>query len=435
MKEIRELGTFGVVWVGTVLVLVASAASATATQAGTHVPLPFEQEGSIDGAAYRIVVPENWNGTLLVWAHGLRDKADHPGEVDRTFPEAAPGFGQASSLANEQELMAEGFAVAGSAYRDNGFAVKEGIQDTRALTNLFKGAVGTPTRTIIWGASLGSIVALELLEEHEQLYDGAIGLCTQGAGSAFTWDSFLALALAYEAAFGWPVDWGLPEDVPDDLDFETTVLPVLLQQLQNPANFGRFEFVRMVNDLPIEGFYGNFLFTDFFIGTETRAELERRAGGSPVQNLEHVYSLTADEKLVLSGLGVDADALLELMNARRVAPIPAPRKYVEKYAIHEGDIAKPVLTMHTTIDGLLPTWQERAYQQAVAVNGDPTLLQQVYTDSVGHCTFSIAQIVAAAKAMDFWVSTGVAPGPEFFPEALGFVPGFEPLPLPYRAPE
>ena len=42
---------------------------------------PLDESGEINGAPYRIVVPTVWNGTLLVYAHGYRDKADHPGEV------------------------------------------------------------------------------------------------------------------------------------------------------------------------------------------------------------------------------------------------------------------------------------------------------------------------------------------------------------------
>src|SRR5882762_2456458 len=43
---------------------------------------PLDISGEIHGAPYRIMVPANWNGTLLVFAHGYRDKADHPGEID-----------------------------------------------------------------------------------------------------------------------------------------------------------------------------------------------------------------------------------------------------------------------------------------------------------------------------------------------------------------
>ena len=40
---------------------------------------PLELSGDLDGAPYRIRVPAQWNGTLLVFVHGYRDKADHPG--------------------------------------------------------------------------------------------------------------------------------------------------------------------------------------------------------------------------------------------------------------------------------------------------------------------------------------------------------------------
>ena len=51
---------------------------------------PVDESGEINGAPYRIRVPANWNGTLLVYAHGYRDKADHPGEVDNRAADVAP---------------------------------------------------------------------------------------------------------------------------------------------------------------------------------------------------------------------------------------------------------------------------------------------------------------------------------------------------------
>ena len=31
-----------------------------------------ECAGEIDGAAFQILMPEQWNGTLLLWSHGIR---------------------------------------------------------------------------------------------------------------------------------------------------------------------------------------------------------------------------------------------------------------------------------------------------------------------------------------------------------------------------
>ncbi|MDQ3474544.1 MAG: hypothetical protein M3447_12495, partial [Acidobacteriota bacterium] len=118
-------------------------------QAKLAQPGPLDLSGELHGAPYRIRVPAVWNGTLLVFAHGYRDKADHPGEVDNRNADVAP------SAALEAPLLAQGFALAGSAYRDNGWEVEGAIQDTKDLTVLFRSLVGQPDRTILYSVSLG----------------------------------------------------------------------------------------------------------------------------------------------------------------------------------------------------------------------------------------------------------------------------------------
>src|SRR6185369_5646675 len=125
------------------LLLLTFVPAAPVTQA--HAPLgPLDLSGELHGAPYRIRVPENWNGTLLVFAHGYRDKADHPGEIDNRNADIAP------SAALEAPLLAQGFALAGSAYRDNGWAVEDAVQDVKDLTVLFRESVAQPKQTILW---------------------------------------------------------------------------------------------------------------------------------------------------------------------------------------------------------------------------------------------------------------------------------------------
>jgi hypothetical protein len=100
-------------------------------------PGPLDVSGEIDGAPYRIAVPASWNGTLLVYAHGYRDRADHPGEVDNRAADIAPSPALATAL------LAQGYALSGSAYRNNGWAVEEGVRDLKkklpARAALFSG--------------------------------------------------------------------------------------------------------------------------------------------------------------------------------------------------------------------------------------------------------------------------------------------------------
>ena len=155
---------------------------------------PTELTGELNGAPYRIVVPENWNGTLVVHAHGYRDAADHPGEVDDRSAPASP------SAALEPALLGQGYAIAGSAYKSNGWAVQDGIADTKALVSHFREAVGKPNRTLLWGFSMGSLVTLALAEQTAGHFDGYLAACSVGAGASRAWDGAGVNAAAYNAA-------------------------------------------------------------------------------------------------------------------------------------------------------------------------------------------------------------------------------------------
>jgi hypothetical protein len=396
---------------------------------------PLDLSGSLNGAPYRIRVPANWNGTLLIFAHGYRDKADHPGEVDNRNADIAP------SAALEAPLLAQGFALAGSAYRDNGWAIGEGIIDIKDLAVLFRETIAKPDRTILWAVSLGTIISFKSMEQFGGLYDGALCTCGAGAGATRVWDSGVPAYLAYDILFGVPNSWGTVGEVRNDLDFDTEVFPKLLTEVGNPLNFPKFEFIRLVAGTPGRGitappppaFYPGWLFTDFFFLTEARAELQRRAGGPFVENVNHSYSLTNAEKSYLLTLGIPTavvDGWLAQMNARRdITAAPAPRNYVRLNTDYNGKIKNPVLTMHTILDPLVVVANESAYAELIAAKDREDELFQTYTNGNGHCAFTGPQLLTAVAAIDGWVRTGVRPTNALFPAALGFDPTFVPPPM------
>lgn len=394
-----------------------------------------DMSGEIDGAPYRIKVPANWNGTLMVYAHGYRDRADHPGEVDNRSADLAP------SAALEAPLLGQGYALAASAYRNNGWAVEEGIQDMKNLVMFFRHHVANPDRTILWAVSMGTVISFRSMERFGGLYDGALCTCAVGAGATQSWDSTGDLLLAYDTAFGILPAWGTVGDVRDDVDFETEVFPKLFSEVNNPANFPKFEFVRLVLGTPGRGiqppappaFYPGWLFTDMFFATEARSELERRAGGPVVQNLDREYSLTAAERAYLGLLGVSSaviDNWLLTMNNQRIFSAPHfSRNYVRRNSNYSGRIRNPVLTMHTIVDPLVTVSQEYEYAETVASAHRSNLLFQTYTTGVGHCAFSGPQLITAVNAINTWVKDGIKPTAATFPMALGFAPNFVPPPM------
>lgn len=395
---------------------------------------PIDVSGEINGAPYRIVVPANWNGTLLVYGHGYRDKADHPGEVDNRNADIAP------NAALVPVLLAQGYALSGSAYKDNGWAVEEGVQDLKNVVTHFRGTVGQPDRTILWAFSMGTVIGFKSMEQFGGIYDGALCACAVGAGASQSWDSAGDLALAYDTVFGMPSSWGTFGDVRDDIDAETEVYPKLFGEVSNPANFAKFEFIRLVVGTPGRGitppanFYPNWLFTDMFFSTEARSELERRARGPIVQNLDRSYSLSLAERIYLETILLvppgDIDLWLATMNGQTYVDAPNySRNYVKRNADYSGKIKNPVLTMHTIVDPLVTVSQEYEYAETVNNAGRGGLLYQTYTNGNGHCAFSGEQLITAVNAINTWVKNGTKPTAATFPAPLGFVPGFVPPPM------
>lgn len=401
----------------------------SAGQLATLMPLPADLQGELNGVPYRIRVPENWNGTLLVYAHGY---AEHV-----TPPLLAP------LDAVVDTLLARGFALAASRFAgsvrmigtaaDSGYTVKAGMQNTLALTAAFRDMVGLPQRTIIWGQSLGGLMTFGLIEKFPGLYDGAIALCAPGAGAPRRWDQALDVALAYAVAFEWKPEWGTPGDIRDDVDFMTEVWPHILARM-TPAQKGRWEFIRLVNRIPPDTYYvGLNRALPVYFATSVRGELESRAGGPVAGNIGRVYTLTGPEKVYLAALGVDANALLEQMNAMTTfTSHPNARNYVEHYVNPSGRITRPVLTLHTEGDALATPNHEAAYRATVEQQGNGDLLMQQFVPGGAHCTFTSAQYIAGIDAMVYWLDNQNRPDPSsFFTPELGFDPSFVPPPWPW----
>src|SRR5262245_38712006 len=264
-----------------ILVAVAASAIIDIGAVGSVIaqPGPLDVSGEINGAPYRIVIPSSWNGTLLVFQRGYTDKADHPGEIDNRNPTITP-----PTAGMRDSLLARGYALSGSARKDNGWSVEDGMDDVVALVSYFRENIANPKRTILWGVSMGGLITLETAERNGGAFDGYMAAEALGAGAPRFIDYFLVLRLAYDVSFGMPNSWGTPGDVRDDLDFETEVLPIISAQASDPANFGRFEFIRLVAGIPGSGiepppgyFPGALIGLPFMLATEGEAELERRA--------------------------------------------------------------------------------------------------------------------------------------------------------------
>lgn len=413
--------------VGLLIPLLASAVPVT------RVPLPYDLVDTLDGARFRIRVPANWNGTLLLYLPGTKAPAvPVPAE-----PAVAPPVVGNNDPSLEKTLLDRGYALAGSEVAAEDWQNKEEVQDTLALANYFRGRVGAPSRVILIGTSMGGFGALRLIEEFPRSFDGAIATCAPGAGFPKSWDWKLDVLIAYSAVFGWPGEWGTIAAMRPGLDFNKDVMPVVQWPKPDGSNRGQWEFVRLVSGLPAETFWSPDPLTGssgvgmtMWFATAQRAAMEAFAGPFQ-QNMDHYYTLKPEEKSYLAGMGVNADALLARMNQTNVEASENGREFLERFGTVRGVLRRPLISMHTTIDGTAPVANESAYRAMVEKRGCSAHLTQAYVKAAGHCAFTSVQILAALEAMEHWLETGVAPDASFFPESKGFDNGFLPPPWPY----
>jgi hypothetical protein len=151
----------------------------------------------------------------------------------------------------------------------------------------------------------------------------------------------------------------------------------------------------------------------FFIFT-LRAELEARAGGnvSWTTGVNYAAQLakSADSAEVAAlykaaGLNLSSD-LAKLQNATQISADRSAVKYLEHNIAFDGKISIPVLTMHTTGDGLVVPENEQAYRSVVRHAGNASLLREIFVHRAGHCAFTPAETVTAARALLHRLSTG-----------------------------
>jgi len=136
--------------------------------------LSFAQKletGAINGAAFRIDVPSNWNGSLVVYCHGY-----NPQPVKYNDQKLPPFL---------QVFIDQGFAVAQSGYAAGGWAIQEAAVDTESVRRYFIGKYGRPKETFITGHSMGGFLTMMLMETNPTSYDAGLPLC--GPLAAPTW--------------------------------------------------------------------------------------------------------------------------------------------------------------------------------------------------------------------------------------------------------
>lgn len=375
-----------------------------------------------DGAKYLIETPDGWqNGALVLYSHGY---------VTPGSPLTATDVGDPITRA---WLLGHGYALAGSSYAANGWALQQAFKDQIDLLGTFDTAFasyGHRTRTIAWGHSLGGIITAGLVQLNPGTFDAALPMCGVVAGGVGTWNA----ALDSQFAFNLLVAGGALSDVHitnPSANLHNAEVALAAAQA-TPQGRARIALAGALDDLP--GWFDSaspepaatdyatqeanqYLWdakVDFPFVWALRAELEARAGGNPSwnvgvnYNVQFAHSVDQTEVEALyaqAGLNL-SDDLATLQAAPRIAPDAQAVQYLNTYLSFNGQISIPILTMHTTGDGLVLNQQESSYAAVVRSQGNNSLLRQVFVHRAGHCAFTPAETITAFQTLINRLDTG-----------------------------
>lgn len=453
----------------TVLLAGCTAAVATPDARDQSTAVPFTGcdtvacTGEINGAAYEILLPDTWNGTLLLYSHGYRPAEPFPPNFSPVETSAVPVPGwDSGDTALGQAFLDRGYALAGSSYRSNGWAVEDGVIAGEELYDFFSAQVGEPKRVYVWGDSLGGLVTQELAERHPEWVDGAAPLCGVMAGLEPN------IGLALDAAYGvqqllYPqmqiagfesyedalTNWegAASRLIEGARDQDTDVIArifTIAAMVDAPNQTRTFDGSSIVSSVSgtIES-----LLTALAYGTVGQQEIDTRFGGTVVGNAGSDYASRLDdaEREAIDAIGGEGAAqrfVTILDNGPRIEADPAARAAaIERGGNPSGAVQVPTITMHTKADPLViaqnQTFFRDRYQAQVAAGNVRGGLVQLFTVApaeysqeegapygAGHCNFTPESRVAVVELLDNWVRNGVYPGSAAIQAAMGPESGY-----------
>lgn len=399
-------------------------ATITAVALGAAAPATASEEERViegrlaDTTPFRFVVPDDWNGTVF---------------VDMDF---AAGSGTSPAQAH---LVDGGAAYGGTTRSVTGWRIGDAIDNQLEAVDRFTELVGEPGRVIAMGTSMGGFVAAATAELHPDRVDGALAGCGGLSGTVSQWnqklDTVFVLSRLLDPAGELPV-----VEIPDVATARAAWIDALAAAQQTPEGRARIALAAAIGQLPAwsqsvtdpdpkdaeryqQGWYGSLAGDPLpYIGQamSSRKTIGTVFGGltswnTGIDYAEQLRLASPEARRVVEQLyaqaGLSLTEDLATVNAgERLEADPAAVERFARTLEFTGEISVPVLTLNNVGDQISTVAQQSEYESRVTRAGNAALLRQTYVGSAGHCSFTDAEIAAAADLLLFRLDTGTWAG-------------------------
>lgn len=359
-------------------------------------PFACEDGAQSSGATYRICMPTQWNNRLIVYAHGYVSPTRPVGIPEDQM--RLPG----SAFSVDQLVTNQGYAFATSGYRTNGLAIQEGIADLVDVVAIFKALKGTPTKVMVVGISEGGAIATLALERHPELFDGGLAMCGPYGSFRSQVDYFGDFRVLFDHFLPGlmpPSPVAIPADLLTTWDsgyYTNTVKPALTA-ITNTTAISQLLTISQTpfdanDNATKEQSIADLLWYNVFATNDAQAKL----GGQPFDNQERRYAPTTPDA------AIDTQSLNQ-----QVARFTADQAALSALAPYEtsGRLTRPLITLHTTGDPIVPYWQATLYRGKTIAADNLALHEVITVPAYGHCRFSTFDVLGAFSRLITLVDT------------------------------
>ncbi|MET0520041.1 MAG: hypothetical protein ABW005_14550 [Burkholderiaceae bacterium] len=420
----------------------AAEAAPQAQACPSGLPADLRCLGGLDsaGAHYLIAMPKDWNGRLVLHAHG------------GPFLGAPSAKRVAEDLQRWSLMVRAGYAWAASSYHQGGVALTAAAEDTERLRKLFIAQVARPKLTLLHGQSWGAGVAAKAAELYtrddadggRRPYDAVLLSSGVLGGGTRSYDFRLDLRVVYQYLCAnhprpdeaqYPLWMGQPAGTPvmKNADLQQRANECLgldkPAEQRSAAQARKLKTLLAVIKIPERTLVSHLSWATGHFQDIVR---QRTAGANAFGNVGVRYS------------GSDDDAALNA-GVLRYAADPAAVAAFDADAGLTGRIPVPVLTVHAIHDPTAFVELQHSFGLFMEGAGQADHLVQTYTDDHEHSYLSDASYAALLDALQAWTERGVKPTPasvaegcvaaqKRFPSTCRFRPDYQPPALETREP-
>lgn len=359
--------------------------------------------GIHQGSSYQVEVPENWNGMLVMYAHGYRGEGAF-------LTAGAPA-------ALRPWLLDNGYAWAASSYSKNYYDVRAGVEDTNALALAFSDITGKgqPDKLYITGHSMGGHVAAAAVEAETYAtannpvrYQGSVPMCGV-TGDTYQFDYLMNYTFAAQHLAGLG-----PSSYPAT-DYQAS-LPEIRARLWDsyptqPSEQGR-KLENIVRDL--SGGERPIFAEGFRTGLQSTVLGTGGGDGRVTGILSKPLNGNMGVRYNLDGRpGQSQEERVFNQSILRVVGHPPANDLRDDglrwIPVVNGEFDVPVVSIHTLGDLYVPFIHMQLHRQAAEEQGNADLLVQRAIRAPSHCDFSAQEQVEAFAAMINWEQNGIKP--------------------------